>query len=179
MLVVVSVPALLQAPVLNPRLCSPALIRYIETLTVPYAELARAYRKCASAAGAGASAQAEFSQLVDSSGDVFLLDKNLGLVKQLQRSLGKKQITRLTQTYLTCSLEDVAANMAHQQAAQPATAKQAAVQKAEAYVFDMVRSSRAGMREGRDTPTTDAVVFPFRLPCHSLLSSLSHILCVL
>ena len=130
---------------LNQRLSSPVLLRYLDALTAPYQELAKAYRKCAtSASGAGGSAgsstaSAEISHLVESNGDVFLHDKNLGLVKQILRSLVKKQVTRLTQTYLTFSLADVAAHINMQQQQQGAAAQAQPAQMAEKYVFDMVR----------------------------------------
>ena len=135
-----------QAPSLNQRLASPLLLRYIETLTGPYADLSKAYRKCVSggggasgSAGAGAgSAHVEFAHLVEAHAESFQADKNLGLVKQILSALQKKQITRLTQTYITCSIEDVAAHMAvaapHGAQAAPA----ASHAQAERKIFDMV-----------------------------------------
>jgi hypothetical protein len=133
---------------LNQRLASPLLLRYIETLTGPYADLSKAYRKCVSggggasggSAGAGGagSAHVEFAHLVEAHAESFQADKNLGLVKQILSALQKKQITRLTQTYITCSIEDVAAHMAvaapHGAQAAPA----ASHAQAERKVFDMV-----------------------------------------
>jgi COP9 signalosome complex subunit 3 len=42
----------------------------------------------------------------------YLKDTNLGLVKQCVESLYKRNIQRLTQTYLTLSLEDIASSVA-------------------------------------------------------------------
>lgn len=39
---------------------------------------------------------------------MFSQDKNFGLVKQVVSSLYKRNIQRLTQTYLTLSLQDIA-----------------------------------------------------------------------
>lgn len=141
-MILVSLLASGEAPVLNQRLSSPILLRYLDALTTPYQELAKAYRKCATstsgAAGSAGSSTAstEISHLVEANGDIFLHDKNLGLVKQILRSLVKKQVTRLTQTYLTFSLADVAAHINMQQ--QQGAAQAAPAQMAEKYVFDMI-----------------------------------------
>jgi len=143
-----------QSPVLNQRLSSPALLRYLETLTVPYQELAKAYRKGSSSLGGSSGgssstgAGAELAHLVEAHSGTFAHDKNLGLVKQLMRALEKKQVTRLPQTYRTFSLNDIAAhiNLGPQQqqqkgaAAAAAAAAQQPAQLAERYVFDMVRA---------------------------------------
>jgi COP9 signalosome complex subunit 3 len=42
------------------------------------------------------------------SSSLFWQDNNLGLVKQVLSSMYKRNIQRLTQTYLTLSLEDIA-----------------------------------------------------------------------
>ena len=42
---------------------------------------------------------------------LLLQDGNLGLVKLVEQSLVKRNIQRLTQTYLTLSLSDIAANV--------------------------------------------------------------------
>jgi COP9 signalosome complex subunit 3 len=41
----------------------------------------------------------------------FFQDNNLGLVKQVLSSMYKRNIQRLTQTYLTLSLEDIASSV--------------------------------------------------------------------
>ena len=170
-------PALLsvQSPVLNPRLSSPALLRYLDALASPYQDLAKAYRKGTSAqgGGGGASASGELAHLVDLHGATFVHDKNLGLVKQLMRAAEKKQITRLTQTYLTFSLDDIAAhiNLAPQQQNKGnAAAAQQPAQLAERYVFDMVRgqphstASRLRMQLRPSLgPPTDIVSAPLSL----------------
>ena len=40
--------------------------------------------------------------------DVFMADQNMGLVKQVQKSLTKMVIKRLTKTFLTLSLQELA-----------------------------------------------------------------------
>lgn len=65
---------------------------------------------------------------------VSLQDSNLGLVKQVLSSLYKRNIQRLTQTYLTLSLQDIANTV------QLETAKQA-----ELHVLQMVVSILCGL----------------------------------
>ncbi len=43
--------------------------------------------------------------------DTFVQDKNVGLVAQLEKSLYKKNIQKLTKTYITLSLNDMAAKV--------------------------------------------------------------------
>jgi len=142
-LVLVNLLANGEAPSLNQRLSAPILLRYIDTLAAPYSDLAKAYRKCVSGSGSGGagSAHAELTHLVEAHAETFLQDRNLGLVKQILNELPKKQITRLTQTYITCSMDDVAAHMAVAAplaAAQQPAAPAVAAAKAERKVFDMI-----------------------------------------
>ena len=58
---------------------------------------------------------------------VLFRDKNLGLAKQVLASLYKKNIQRLTKTFLTLSVVDVVNR-----------AKLSGVEQAEAYIVDMV-----------------------------------------
>ncbi|XP_042463912.1 COP9 signalosome complex subunit 3-like isoform X1 [Zingiber officinale] len=65
----------------------------------PYVDLANFY------------ASGKFSELeacIQTNQEKFLSDSNLGLVKQVLSSLYKRNIQRLTQTYLTLSLQDIA-----------------------------------------------------------------------
>ncbi|KAL6539118.1 hypothetical protein OROGR_011767 [Orobanche gracilis] len=50
----------------------------------------------------------ELETYVQTNKDKFETDKNLGLVKQVLASMYKRNIQRLTQTYLTLSLQDIA-----------------------------------------------------------------------
>ena len=52
-----------------------------------------------------------FQATITQYGDVFSADKNSGLVAQVSDSLMKTNIKRLTKTFLTLSLEDVAARV--------------------------------------------------------------------
>lgn len=57
----------------------------------------------------------------------YFSDKNMGLAKQVLASLYKRNIQRLTKTFLTLSLVDVANR-----------AKLESVQQAESYIIEMV-----------------------------------------
>ncbi|CAL0317392.1 unnamed protein product [Lupinus luteus] len=65
----------------------------------PYIELARSY---------GTGKIAELEEYVQTNTNKFESDNNLGLVKQVVSSMYKRNIQRLTQTYLTLSLQDIA-----------------------------------------------------------------------
>ncbi|KAL9323685.1 hypothetical protein ACSQ67_008542 [Phaseolus vulgaris] len=66
---------------------------------VPYVELANTY---------GNGKVAELETFVKTNAEKFQSDNNLGLVKQVVSSMYKRNIQRLTQTYLTLSLQDIA-----------------------------------------------------------------------
>lgn len=132
---------------MNLRLTPARTIRQLEVLCSHYLDLARAYRKSASSTSAGARAVVnEMHQLMEVHQAEFASDHNLGLIKQLIKSLVKNQITRLTQTYITYSLADIAnqVNLTPNQQQQPARVgaqqppQPAPAQLAERYVFDMV-----------------------------------------
>jgi COP9 signalosome complex subunit 3 len=73
-------------------------------------------------------------------------DTNLGLVKQLIPSLYKRNIQRLTQTYLTLSLKDIAEAVELE-----------GPKEAELHVLQMVREQRLACDW---TKRLDNVVFP-------------------
>ncbi|XP_042463914.1 COP9 signalosome complex subunit 3-like isoform X3 [Zingiber officinale] len=82
-----------------PKYTSSAAHRNLKNYTQPYVDLANFY------------ASGKFSELeacIQTNQEKFLSDSNLGLVKQVLSSLYKRNIQRLTQTYLTLSLQDIA-----------------------------------------------------------------------
>ncbi|WOL15590.1 hypothetical protein Cni_G24371 [Canna indica] len=82
-----------------PKYASPTVQRNLKGYTQPYIDLANCY------------ATGTFSELeacIQTNLEKFQSDNNLGLVKQVLSSLYKHNIQRLTQTYLTLSLEDIA-----------------------------------------------------------------------
>ncbi|KAK1318587.1 COP9 signalosome complex subunit 3 [Acorus calamus] len=82
-----------------PKYSSSAAQRNLKNYAQPYVDLANSY------------ASGKFSELescIETNREKFENDKNLGLVRQVVSSLYKRSIQRLTQTYLTLSLEDIA-----------------------------------------------------------------------
>ncbi|KAK1270380.1 COP9 signalosome complex subunit 3 [Acorus gramineus] len=82
-----------------PKYSSSAAQRNLKNYAQPYVDLANSYTS------------GKFSELescIETNREKFENDKNLGLVRQVVSSLYKRSIQRLTQTYLTLSLEDIA-----------------------------------------------------------------------
>ncbi|TYJ17253.1 hypothetical protein E1A91_A09G039800v1 [Gossypium mustelinum] len=73
--------------------------RNLKNLCQPYIELANSYSN---------GKIADIETYVEANKDKFESDNNLGLVKQAVSSMYKRNIQRLTQTYLTLSLQDIA-----------------------------------------------------------------------
>uniref|UniRef100_A0A2P2KLY1 COP9 signalosome complex subunit 3 n=1 Tax=Rhizophora mucronata TaxID=61149 RepID=A0A2P2KLY1_RHIMU len=82
-----------------PKYTSSAAQRNLKNFCMPYVELATSY---------GSGKIAELEACVQTNREKFESDKNLGLVKQVVSSMYKRNIQRLTQTYLTLSLQDIA-----------------------------------------------------------------------
>ncbi|OIV90118.1 hypothetical protein TanjilG_01572 [Lupinus angustifolius] len=82
-----------------PKYSSSAAQRNLKNFCLPYIELANSY-------GIGKIALLE--EYVQTNTEKFESDNNLGLVKQVVSSMYKRNIQRLTQTYLTLSLQDIA-----------------------------------------------------------------------
>ncbi|VVB14438.1 unnamed protein product [Arabis nemorensis] len=82
-----------------PKCASTAAQRNLKTLCIHYIELGNCYND---------GGIAELEALVVANSSHFEADTNLGLVKQAVSSLYKRNILRLTQKYLTLSLEDIA-----------------------------------------------------------------------
>ncbi|KAI5058837.1 hypothetical protein GOP47_0027007 [Adiantum capillus-veneris] len=93
--------------------------RYLKTCTKDYLELAN----CFSSRNIG-----DLQRCVESNEEAFRKDSNLGLVKQVVSSLYKRNIQRLTQTFVTLSLEDIAT-----------TVQLASPKEAELYVLRMIQ----------------------------------------
>lgn len=101
-----------------PKYCSQVVTRFIKPLSHAYHDLANAYITGSSE---------ELKNISTKHKDIFIRDNNYGLVKQVIKSLYKKNIQRLTKTFLTLSLADVASRV---QLASP--------EEAEKYIFNMV-----------------------------------------
>ncbi|XP_062105512.1 COP9 signalosome complex subunit 3 [Humulus lupulus] len=82
-----------------PKYTSSVAQRNLKNFCVPYIELANSY---------GTGKITELETYVQANREKFESDSNLGLVKQVVSSMYKRNIQRLTQTYLTLSLQDIA-----------------------------------------------------------------------
>lgn len=103
-----------------PKYSSQVISRFVKPLSHAYHELATAYET---------SSSDELRSVINKHRETFVRDVNLGLVKQVAASLYKKNIQRLTQTFLTLSLIDVA-NKVHLNGPN----------EAEKYILDMIKS---------------------------------------
>ncbi|CAK9819041.1 COP9 signalosome complex subunit 3 [Anthophora quadrimaculata] len=110
---------ILHGKVLNlPRYTSQVVNRYIKPLSQQYQELATAYQM---------NSCDEVQNIITKYQQLFTRDHNMGLVKQVLSYLYKKNIQRLTKTFLTLSLSDVASRV---QLSGPANA--------EKYILNMI-----------------------------------------
>ncbi|OVA15394.1 Proteasome component (PCI) domain [Macleaya cordata] len=82
-----------------PKYASSVAQRNLKSFCQPYYDLATSY---------STGKIAELESCVETHREKFESDNNLGLVKQVVSSLYKRNIQRLTQTYLTLSLQDIA-----------------------------------------------------------------------
>lgn len=82
-----------------PKYSSPIIPRFIKPICTPYLLLAKAYEEMSSM---------DLNSIVSSHHDTFVHDNNMGLVNLVVASIHKQKIHRLTQTFLTLSLADVA-----------------------------------------------------------------------
>ncbi|XP_047965968.1 COP9 signalosome complex subunit 3 [Salvia hispanica] len=82
-----------------PKYTSSAAQRNLKNFSQPYLELVNSY---------STGKVSEVENYVQINKDKFESDNNLGLVKQVVSSMYKRNIQRLTQTYLTLSLQDIA-----------------------------------------------------------------------
>ncbi|XP_060251488.1 COP9 signalosome complex subunit 3 isoform X5 [Ovis aries] len=101
-----------------PKYTSQIVGRFIKPLSNAYHELAQVY---------STNNPSELRSLVTKHSEIFTRDNNMGLVKQCLSSLYKKNIQRLTKTFLTLSLQDMASRV---QLSGP--------QEAEKYVLHMI-----------------------------------------
>lgn len=102
-----------------PKYSSQVLTRFIKPLSMPYLQLAKAYENMSSD---------ELRTVAVAHQDTFARDRNTGLVRLVTAALYKKKIQRLTQTFLTLSLEDVAAKV-----------RLSGPDEAEQYILSMVK----------------------------------------
>nr|CAG4651763.1 EOG090X04TU [Triops cancriformis] len=104
-----------------PKYTSQVIVRFIRPLSQVYHDIAAAFTL---------NNPTQLAAVINKHQDLINRDHNMGLVKQVQASLYKKTIQRLTQTFLTLSLAD----MAHR-------VQLPSVQAAEKLVLDMIEKS--------------------------------------
>nr|XP_034922478.1 COP9 signalosome complex subunit 3-like isoform X2 [Populus alba] len=85
-----------------PKYTSSAAQRSLKTLCQPYMEVASSY---------SSGKVSELKTYIQTNKEKFESDNNLGLVKQVISSMYKRNIQRLTQTYWTLSVQDIAKNV--------------------------------------------------------------------
>lgn len=96
----ITVSLILHGKVLTlPKYTSQVVARFIKPLSQAYHELLTAY---------GTNNPDDFKTAMLKNKDIFVRDNNYGLVKQCLSSLYKKNIQRLTKTFMTLSLSDMA-----------------------------------------------------------------------
>jgi len=101
-----------------PKYTSQIVTRHIKQLVPQYTELVVAY---------GTFSIQKINSVVNEYRETFNNDTNMGLVKQCVASLYKKNIQRLTKTFLTLSLEDTANRI-----------KLSSKEEAEQYILNMI-----------------------------------------
>ncbi|XP_034893835.2 COP9 signalosome complex subunit 3 [Populus alba] len=94
--------ACLQFSTSLPKYTSSAAQRSLKTLCQPYMEVASSY---------SIGKVSELKTYIQTNTEKFESDNNLGLVKQVISSMYKRNIQRLTQTYWTLSVQDIAKNV--------------------------------------------------------------------
>ncbi|GAA0144828.1 protease [Lithospermum erythrorhizon] len=100
--ILVSLIHLGQFPTSFPKYTSSVAQRNLKNFSQPYLELATSY---------STGKIAELQNCVQSNREKFENDNNFGLVNQVVSSMYKRNIQRLTQTYLTLSLQDIASTV--------------------------------------------------------------------
>ncbi|XP_059475246.1 COP9 signalosome complex subunit 3 [Neocloeon triangulifer] len=85
-----------------PKYTSQAVSRFIKPLSQPYLDIATAY---------STNSIVDVQAAVNKHREVLERDNNMGLAKQVSASLTKKNIQRLTKTFITLSLSDVASRV--------------------------------------------------------------------
>lgn len=102
---------------LSPQTTSQVVLRSVERYAGAYVELAREFKK----------SQSDLKRTTERHMELFVKDSNFGLVKQVLSAHVRRSIQRLTNTYVTLSLEDIAKNVNLESAA-----------VAEKHVLDMI-----------------------------------------
>lgn len=101
-----------------PKYSSQVISRFMKPLSYAYHDLATAFLT---------TSREEVLNIVNKYREIYVRDTNMGLVKQVISSLYKKNIQRLTKSFITLSLSDVASRV-----------QLSGSNEAEKYILDMV-----------------------------------------
>ncbi|XP_028131422.1 COP9 signalosome complex subunit 3 [Diabrotica virgifera virgifera] len=123
-----------------PKFASQVVSRFIKPLSQPYYELANAFIL---------NNTAELNTVLNKHSEMFTRDHNMGLVKQVSSVLYKKNIQRLTKTFLTLSLSDVASRVG---LSSPVEAENHILQMIEKQQIYATINQKDGMVVFRDEP---------------------------
>ncbi|XP_031572138.1 COP9 signalosome complex subunit 3-like [Actinia tenebrosa] len=85
-----------------PKYTSNVVQRFLKPLSAPYHELATSF---------ASNNQGTLQSVIAKHQETFARDNNVGLIKQVRSSIYKKNILRLTKTFLTLSLSDMASRV--------------------------------------------------------------------
>jgi len=85
-----------------PKYTNTSLLRMFKQLCVPYEEFATSF---------GTRSVEDLTKVLNNHGPKFDEDQNLGLARQAYQALFEQNIKRLTKTYITLSLSDIAAKV--------------------------------------------------------------------
>lgn len=123
-----------------PKYTSNVVSRFLKPMSSPYGELAESF---------ASHDPDQLRSIANKHQQVFQADSNVGMVKQVIASLNKKRIQKLTKTFLTLSLTDMAARVKLRDA-----------NEAESYLLEMIEDGtifatidqQAGMVSFHDDP---------------------------
>ncbi|XP_044748612.1 COP9 signalosome complex subunit 3 [Coccinella septempunctata] len=105
-----------------PKYASHVVTRFMKPLSQAYISLAAAFEM---------NNSSELRNVIAKNSEIFTRDFNMGLIKQVKQMLYKKNIQRLTKTFLTLSLFDVANRVGL-----------SGIQEAEQYVLQMIEEKQ-------------------------------------
>ncbi|CAG9862126.1 unnamed protein product [Phyllotreta striolata] len=123
-----------------PKYASQVVTRFIKPLSQPYHDLAVAFNS---------NSTSLLNAVVNKHSEAYTRDHNMGLVKQVSSVLYKKNIQRLTKTFLTLSLSDVASRVG---LSSPAEAESHILQMIEKQQIFATINQKDGMVVFRDEP---------------------------
>jgi len=123
-----------------PKYTSTVVSRFLKPMSAPYGELAESF---------ATHDPDQLRTVANKHQTLFQIDSNVGMVKQVIASLNKKRIQKLTKTFLTLSLADMASRVKLRDA-----------EEAESYLLEMIEDGtifatidqQAGMVSFHDNP---------------------------